>query len=273
MGLSEEIDKSTKSEEKLPLKYYIWERRKDVRDTLQLWRYIRTKWWRKKIIKTKIKTKQKYKIEWQEKYYDEIIQEPEQENIKVRKGKKWWLLGPDLSPLLITKYESADHKSYEWKYIVTNNSYNEIIYKWKKILKTKKINTIESRNLRELWIIFLVINKWNIKSIEENGEIKKFVETTIFDKNWKKMLGPTNIICINNKPVIDSIESWLLVKTDSWRIITQDNENPIILEDIILRYINKKPTIIWYKQNWKRHKKEKAPYFTPKEIIWDNNAA
>ena len=89
--------------------------------------------------------------------------------------------------------------------------------------------------------------------IKRTWEIKDFIETTIFNTKWQKILGPTNIIHINNKPVIDSIwKDWLLMKTDSWRIIVKNNKIIKKFQDIKLRYIKWKPIITQYKRNWRR---------------------
>ena len=261
MGLSEEIDKSTKSKEKLPLKYYIWERRKDVRDTLQIRRYIRTKWWRKQIIKTK---NWKYKIEWQEESYDGIKQLPYQEHIKVRNWNDWKLLWPDLNTLIdfpsnsskVIRIDDIDATPYEWIYIITNQWKKTIIDRnWDSLLENN--NYYSNIEARQLWNLSTFI-AWNTKKnwekmIKRTWEIKDFIETTIFNTKWQKILGPTNIIHINNKPVIDSIwKDWLLMKTDSWRIIVKNNKIIKKFQDIKLRYIKWKPIITQYKRNWRR---------------------
>ncbi len=319
MEQSKEIDKSTESVKELPLIktiiYYIWELFKDTLDTFQNRRYIRTKWWRKQIIKTK---NWKYKIEWQEESYDGIKQLPYQEHIKVRNWNEWKLLWPDLNTLIdfpsnsskVIRIDDIDATPYEWIYIITNQWKKTIIGRnWDSLLENNNYySNIEARNLwGELWTVFIAWNinenwnkmdnkTWEIKDHTETTisnenwkkmnnktweikestgttilnedwkemakktwEIKDFRETTIFNNEWKKILGPINIIHINNKPVIDSIEGWLLVKTNSWRIITKNNEETKKFEDIKLRYINWEPKITQYKENW-----ERLPYNTLK---------
>ena len=153
-----ETSESSESEEKLPLikaiKYYTWERWKYIIDTLQLSRYIRTKWWRKQIIKTK---NWKYKIEWQEESYDGIKQLPYQEHIKVRNWNEWKLLWPDLNTLIdfpsnslkVIRIDDIDATPYEWIYIITNQWKKTIIDRnWDSLLENNNYySNIEARQL------------------------------------------------------------------------------------------------------------------------------